>query len=82
MHITPILPPNPVEELARNRKLAEQVLNDKELYDLGKGKKREASRKERGEEKLSDPPNKIGHYILYVLFGVGIIGIVTIFFIN
>lgn len=74
MHITPILPPNPMEELEKNKKLAEQKLYGKELYELQKKQKERARKKERGEEKLREVPKKVGRYMLYVFVGAGIIG--------
>lgn len=41
-----ILPENPMEELEQNKKLAEQQLSGKELYDLKK-RQREAERNQK-----------------------------------
>lgn len=74
MHITPILPPNPMEELEKNKKLAEQHLSAKEQYDLRKKDKEQVKGKERMKEKVSNAPKKVGKYIIYTLIAVGIIG--------
>ncbi|MCH7883314.1 hypothetical protein IIA95_02785 [Patescibacteria group bacterium] len=74
MHIAPILPPNPMDELEKNKKLAEQKLGGKELYKLQKKQKEQAKEKEKRRGKLSEAPKKIGRWTLYVFIGVGVIG--------
>lgn len=74
MHITPILPPNPMEELEKNIKQAEQRASGKELYELRKKQKQQAKQKKERKEKLTEAPKKIGRYILYILIGVGVVG--------
>ena len=75
MHIPAILPPNPMEELERNKKLAEKKLKGKELYELKKKQKEQVKKGERRKDKLSEAPKKIGQYILYAIIGIGVIGL-------
>lgn len=63
-----------MEELEKNKKLAEQGLSGKELYELQKKQKEQEARKGRREEMLKEAPKKIGRYALHALIGVGIIG--------
>lgn len=86
MHIGVPSPPNPMEESDRrtkaelgagqekNKKLAEQKLSSKELYELRKRQKEEAKKKDRRKETLAKAPKKIGKYSLYGLIGVAVIG--------
>ncbi len=74
MHDT-ILPPNPIEELEQNKKLAEEKLTGKELYELKKKQKEETEKKERRREKLKKAPKKISRYALYILIVIGVIGL-------
>src|SRR3989344_5910706 len=68
MHTGVPLPLNPMEELEQNKKLAEQKLSSKELYELKKGQK------EHRKEVLAEAPKKFGKYLLYSLIGVALIG--------
>ena len=74
MHTGAILPPNPMEELEKNKKLAEhQQLTKKERHRLEKQRKRE----ERQKEQRKNPIQKftsIGMVILAI--GGGIFGLV------
>ena len=74
MHLGVPLPPDPMEELERNKRLAEQKLGGKVLYDLRKRQKEQAKKKERVKGKMSNAPKKVGKYIIYILIAVGIIG--------
>jgi len=74
MHTGVPLLPNPMEELEKNKKLAEQKTKGKELYELRKRQNEEAKKKEVRKEKLSEAPKKIGRYILYAAVGVATIG--------
>lgn len=74
MHIVPPIPPNPMDELEKNRKRAEQELSGKELYELKKkekGKKRQVGGK---KEKLGNARKKTIKYTIYAVVGVSIIG--------
>ena len=74
MHIGAPLPSNPIEELEKNKKLAEEKLSGKELYELKKRQKGEVTKKEGRKEKLREAPEKVKHYILYAVIGAAIIG--------
>lgn len=74
MHITPILPLNPMDELEKNKKLAEQKLRGKELYELQKKQKEQAKEKEKRGGRLNEVSRKAGRYVLYAFVGVGVIG--------
>lgn len=63
-----------MEELEKNKKLAEQKLSSKELYELRKKQKEEARKKEARKAALSEAPKKIGRYLLYGGIVVAIIG--------
>lgn len=63
-----------MEELEKNKKLAEQEISGKELYDLRKGEKEKEKKKEVRKEKLHQAPKKIGRLISYAAGGVIILG--------
>lgn len=63
-----------MDELEKNKKLAEQKSSSKELYELRKRQKEEARKKEQRKETLTEAPKKIGKYLLYGLIGVAVIG--------
>jgi len=74
MHTGAILPPNPMEELEKNKKLAEQGPMGKDLYEERKKQKEQNKKKERREKKLSEAPKKLGRYIFYILIAALIVG--------
>ncbi len=61
-----------MEEL--NKKLEDEKLAGKELYEFQKKQKEEVRRKEHRKETLAEAPKKIGRYLLHSLVGVGIVG--------
>ena len=74
MHMGVPLPSNPMEELEKNKKLAEQELSGKELYELQKKQKEEAKKKERRKETPQEAPKKIGKYLFYSAIGITVVG--------
>lgn len=63
-----------MEELEKNKKLAEQKLDGRELYEFQKRQKEEARKNGLRKEALAKTPKKIVRYVLYSLIGVGVIG--------
>lgn len=63
-----------MKESEKNKKLAEQNLSGKELYELGKRQKEETKKKEQKKETLIETPKRIGTYLIYGLIGVAVIG--------
>jgi len=74
MHIVPPIPPNPMDELEKNRKRAEEELSGKELYELKKGEKGKERQKGGRKEKLGNAKKKTVKYTIYAVAGLGIIG--------
>ena len=63
-----------MKELEQNKKSDEEKLGGKELYDLSRKQKEESKKHEQRKEMLSEAPKKIGHYILYLFIGIGVVG--------
>ncbi len=63
-----------MNELEKNKQEGEQGFQGKELYEINKKQKEEASKKEAFKETLSKVPKKIGKYLFYVVIVVGIFG--------
>ncbi len=63
-----------MNELEKNKQEGEHGLQGKELYEINKKQKEEASKKEAFKETLSKVPKKIGKYLFYVVIVVGIFG--------
>lgn len=63
-----------MEESEKNQGVARQSEGGKELYELKKGQKEEARKKEARREKLVEAPKRIGRYVLYGAAGIAIIG--------
>ena len=74
MHTGAILPPNPMEELEKNKKLAEQGLMGKNLYEERKKEKEQNKKKERRGKKLNEAPKKLGRSIFRILIAILIVG--------
>lgn len=70
---------NGVDELEQNKKLAEQKLSGKELYEFQKKQKEESWKKEMRKAALSETPKKIGRYLLYGGIAFAIIGGLALF---
>jgi len=74
MHLEVPIPPNPMEELEKNKRQAEQELRGKELYESRKRQRDQKRGKEKRKERLGEAPKKIGQYVLYTAIGVAVIG--------
>ena len=74
MHTGAILPPNPMEELEKNKKLAEQGPAGKDLYEERKKEKEQNKKKERRGKKLNEAPKKLGRSIFRILIAILIVG--------
>jgi len=77
MHIVAPIPTNPMDELEKNRKRAEQELSGKELYELKKKEKGQDRQKGGRKEKLGNTKKKTIKYTLYIVISVSVIGGVT-----
>lgn len=77
MHTGAVFPPNPMEELEKNKKLAEQESKGKDLYEERKKQKEQNKKKERRGKKLSEAPKKLGRYIFYILIAALIVGLLA-----
>ena len=81
MHMGVPLPPDPMEELERNKKIAEQKLSGKEMYELKKKQKEQEKKgekrkekKEKRKEQFSAAPKKTSRYLVYAIIGIGVVG--------